>query len=340
MATTTHIIYSDYDPTRAKAQGDPPQNVASWYKSLQRTQPHTASTTTTNIPSVLVSPPIASSSNLPAELALSASKPKKGAGNDPTWFISRALDTPSSVSPAPAPSTSLAEILAREPPSARAPHRPPVFLHLPPDNRGWVMLQNQGWSEGEALGSSRCLVTTPKRPDGIAPPKKSGRKESVKHEDVSCGPDVDIVEVKHTPVVDLTFESDSEDDVIGSELREDVSDFTSGNDGAHAAAAARAGASGGVDGDARGGQRALLTPLPTVLKADRLGIGLKAKMAGPFRQSVKRVTHNAAALSMHMRAAEETRRTKNSLGRGRRAFARIDRAEQQARQDLLAYMNS
>ena len=69
--------------------------------------------------------------------------------------------------------------------------------------------------------------------------------------------------------------------------------------------------------DPCGAQTALLTPLPTMLKSDLLGIGLKANTEGQYRTSVKRVTPNAAALAAHVRPAEDMRR-----GKGRSAFAR------------------
>jgi len=79
--------------------------------------------------------------------------------------------------------------------------------------------------------------------------------------------------------------------------------------------------------------------LPTVLKADRLGIGLKAKTEGPYRQSKKRVTHNAAALAAHIRTAEEMRRKKAEVGRGKRGYAKMHRREEDRRKLMLAYLN-
>jgi len=47
----------------------------------------------------------------------------------------------------------------------------------------------------------------------------------------------------------------------------------------------------------------------------------QAKTEGPYRSSVKRVTHNAASLAAHLNAAEDMRRTQRELGKDRRAFA-------------------
>ncbi|KAH6911389.1 hypothetical protein BKA70DRAFT_1267524 [Coprinopsis sp. MPI-PUGE-AT-0042] len=85
------------------------------------------------------------------------------------------------------------------------------------------------------------------------------------------------------------------------------------------------------------GGRALLAPIATVLKADRMGIGLKPKtIAGPsgaYRIPQKRVTHNAAAMAAHIRAGEELRRQKRDHGRGQPK-------EATERKEMLAYLNS
>lgn len=91
--------------------------------------------------------------------------------------------------------------------------------------------------------------------------------------------------------------------------------------------------------DPRAEPTVLLTPLPAVLKSDRLGIGLKAKTEGPYRSSVRRVTHNAAALAAHVRAGEDLRRTQHRFGKGRRAFAREEHLERERRQTMMAYLS-
>ena len=85
---------------------------------------------------------------------------------------------------------------------------------------------------------------------------------------------------------------------------------------------------------------ALLTPLATVLKSDRLGIGLKARTVGSYKESKKRVTHNQAALAAHARTTEEMRLRKAVLGRGTRSFARAAKADAEARRQLLASLNA
>jgi len=88
------------------------------------------------------------------------------------------------------------------------------------------------------------------------------------------------------------------------------------------------------------GRKALLTPIATVLKSDRLGIGLKAKTVGPYKASRKRITHNAEALAAHIKAAEELKKKKGEFGRGRRGFERQHRKDSMKRQMMLAYLNS
>jgi len=83
-------------------------------------------------------------------------------------------------------------------------------------------------------------------------------------------------------------------------------------------------------------RKALLTPIATVLKSDRLGIGLKAKTVGPYKASQKRVTHNAAALAAHVKAAEESRKRKQVFGRGHKGFERQRRRDEDKRKALLA----
>ncbi|KAJ4482050.1 hypothetical protein J3R30DRAFT_3456082 [Lentinula aciculospora] len=233
--------------------------------------------------------------------------------NKPTkndWFIQRVLasETPSQASRISPPS--LADMIARNPLPApnEQPFKPPVFLAIGPSNKGFTMLQNNGWNEGEALGQDVVRRRRIQRDD----PSPWVKEEIV---EVQLG-DGEITEIKKISVVDLTA-SDSESE---SEPEDH----------------------GGVNNPVGilGGRKALLTPLPTVLKSDRLGIGLKAKIEGPYKSSLKRVTHNAEALVAHQRRAEEAQARKEKWGRGQRGFARRDKDEQIRRQNMIAYMNS
>jgi hypothetical protein len=172
-----------------------------------------------------------------------------------------------------------------------------------------------------------------------------------------------IIEVRrkvHVPIIDLT-QSDTEDEEEDSEAEEeedesdkdnddsdnDSDDHDHDHDSTHAPAPPASttnhdptvASTRTCTSDPRAAQTALLTPLPTILKSDRLGIGLKAKTEGPHHSSVKRVTPNAAALAAHVKSAEDMRRTQRLLGKGHRAFARAERIERERRQNMMAYLS-
>ena len=244
---------------------------------------------------------------------------------------------------------SLAEILDRDPPPLPSQKRytPPVWLEIGPSNKGFGLLQRAGWNEGEALGPA---VVRRKPLEHVLPPdelfemlKEKGkakvsqissssvvlRKETreVKLEDMD-----DVTELRQVDVIDLSMcsdDSDSDSSVEDGSIHEEAlppgSAQTSQN---HV-------------GDYPAYEpKALLTPIPTVLKSDRLGIGLKAKTVGPYKASQKRVTHNATALAAHIKMAEESKRRKELFGRGRRGLERRHRKESEHRQAMIAYLKS
>nr|VWP00965.1 Plp [Ganoderma boninense] len=190
------------------------------------------------------------------------------------------------------------------------------------------MLQQSGWSEGEALGAAalRRTLTEKSREKRPARTILDDRELSVRTEEreVAVGTDDDICEVRKVDVVDLTL-SDSEGDEDEFQDADDV-EMDSSTD-------ARVPQSSWAVPSHK--PTALLTPIATVLKSDRLGIGLKAKTEGPYKASKKRVTHNQAALAAHTKANEDMRRRKALFGRGAKSFARIAKAEAQSRQKLL-----
>lgn len=241
------------------------------------------------------------------------------------------------------------------------------------------MLQNQGWSEGEGLGAgsksndahakkeslqtekakgkkrSRSGSQSPSTPAPILPTSTSlsqGRatkgelEEEILINDDDDDPIVEIQKKAHVPMIDLT-QSDTESDDDGEDEDEDDNDDNDDtideNDdddlNSRAPPTSSTTHTENFSNDPRAAQTALLTPLPTIHKTDRLGIGLKAKTEGPYRSSVKRVTHNAAALAAHVKAAEDRRRTQRLLGKGRRAFARADRLERERRQNMMEYLS-
>ncbi|KAJ6585062.1 hypothetical protein B0H19DRAFT_409091 [Mycena capillaripes] len=282
-------------------------DVAQWYRSL---------TKTANDPLPTSSPSASAPSTQPVARPLE----RRSKNN---WFIVNAINSDPQAAPAAVSPSTLADILARDPPPL--PHEeqyePPVFLALGPTNRGFAMLQNSGWSEGEPLGPN--IVRRPTTHRDIAP------EDMIATSDNQARPLVKK-EVLDTPtkgpheVIDLTMSDSEASDESDPETAADR-DSTTLSIGEHAEGSSR---------------KALITPIATVLKSDRLGIGLKAKTVGPYKASLKRITHNAAAMSAHVKASEELRKQKKQMGRGHRSFARQRKMEEANRRDLLAYMNA
>ncbi|KAJ6508700.1 hypothetical protein C8R45DRAFT_815682 [Mycena sanguinolenta] len=283
-----------------KSRSQPDPDVAEWYRSLTQTAKGSPSVSTST------------SGTAPAPPQPVPRPAEKRSKNN--WFILNAITSEGPAPSAGAPST-LADILAREPPPL--PHeekyKPPVFLALGPANKGFAMLHNSGWSEGEPLG-----------PDFVRRPP--ARDTALQDMAATLGGKPKGI-VSPGEIIDLTM-SDSESEE--SELEQD-DERDKDIDNAPVSIDAQ------MEGSAR---KALITPISTVLKSDRLGIGLKAKTIGPYKQSQKRITHGAAALARHVKAAEALRMQKKLTGRGHRGFARQRKAEETHRRDLLAYMNS
>ncbi|KAI0246729.1 hypothetical protein BJV78DRAFT_1277107 [Lactifluus subvellereus] len=353
-----------FTPPAEPTPTDGPGDVATWYRSLSRqsadpAQKQQQPPTSESSPRGSPPPQILDTRPRPPPAAPNKQQHRDRGRRRRDWFISRAIShsaPPTKTPPGPpSSSASLADILSRNPPAATRPLRPPVFLHLGPSNRGWAMLRNQGWAEGEGLGAAASTSTGGKR-------RKRRRKAAAtdddddEADDGDEAADDDIVEVlRKAPVpliIDLT-QSDTEDQEGEGEgeeeerqrqLRRDEPDPVPEHGGRPDDTPATPtidpdNNNNNDSSDPRAAQTALLTPLPTVLKSDRLGIGLKAKTEGPYRSSVKRVTHNAAALAAHARAAEDVRRAQRRFGKGRRAFARIERLERESRQNVMAYLS-
>ncbi|KAJ3491715.1 hypothetical protein NLI96_g543 [Meripilus lineatus] len=217
-----------------------------------------------------------------------------------TWFA------PHIRRPPPQTST-LADLLAREPPPTTGdqPFKPPVYIALTSTNKGYRMLEKGGWSEGETLG-----LHVVRRADRLAAAQAQVPDIILEEVELNYDDEGEITELRTIEVVDLTG-SDDEEAIIES-----------------------------PPSPPSPAGRALLTPLPTILKLDRLGIGLKAKTVGPYRASKKRVTHPQAALAAHIRANEEMRKMKKLMGRGAKAFARQAKAEEEQRKQVLASLNA
>ena len=211
------------------------------------------------------------------------------------------------------------------------------------------MLQKGGWSEGEPLGPyfARRRVAIQQEQQHVAGPSNLGKRKAA-HEtrttEIGIEGYDDIVEVKKDQVIDLTVSDEEEsisssDEGLYGEDAMELHDEPSQPSDPHPANPNPASLHPSLpQGEGHGG-KALLTPLPTVLKSDRLGIGLKAKTVGPYKVPQKRVTHNAVALAAHTKANEERRLFKHKVGRGSRGFARAEKSENEKRKRLLVYLN-
>ena len=304
-------------------------NLSGWYRSLtsQTTARDTSDTTKASPTTTLHT----SSSQEPIASPVPKSSIRKNKNN---WFIMKAiqLEQPSSSVSTPAPT--LADILARDPPPlpSEGKYAPPVWLEIGPSNKGFGMLQRLGWNEGEPLGPNvprREPVKDILPDDDIITTtmSKDKGKGCLKFTSLFCQQTkMDALDEinRNIEVIDLTFsDSDSDDSTMKARdiKLEDKDGFTDDIPSTH----------GGI---------ALLTPIATRLKSDRLGIGLKAKTAGRYKTSQKRVTHNAAALAAHIKAAEENRRRMKEHGRGRRGHQKQRRIEEEKRKAMLTSLKS
>ncbi|KAJ6477362.1 hypothetical protein C8R47DRAFT_647666 [Mycena vitilis] len=298
-------------PPKPISPPSPAVDVAGWYRSL---------TKTTNEPRRTF-PPSASAG--PSTESLARVPERRDKNN---WFIMNAIT--SEPAPVAASPSTLADILARDPPPLPHEERynPPVFLSIGPANKGFAMLQNSGWSEGEPLGPDvvrRPMAHRDTAPQDMIATSGGTQVRRLVKEEVLETP----MERKEGPaeIIDLTL-SDSDSSEESDDAEEAVGHDHTTTSGEKP-----------VQGSTR---KALITPISTVLKSDRLGIGLKAKTVGPYKASQKRITHNAAAMLAHTKAAEELRKQKKRMGRGHRGFARQRKVEEANRRDLLAYMNT
>ncbi|EJC98485.1 uncharacterized protein FOMMEDRAFT_171097 [Fomitiporia mediterranea MF3/22] len=320
------------------------ESIGGWYKSLARKTPigTSRSVTPTN---QSPTPPLARDAREKERKLI-----KRDRNN---WFISRALEASSSstnnhpgssssqsptgsgtTSPR-APTPTLADILARDPPPlpTEQKYTPPVWIAIGPSNKGFEMLQKSGWEEGEALGrASRNRA-------GLGYSVKGKEREVGRNGGVDDDGEVEEVKAVKQEVVDATVDENEIIDLTGLDDESPELGDTFTNRSVQSIRTATLSIS---NNDIDHSPHALLTPLPTILKSDKLGIGLKAKTIGTgiHREPVKRVTHSQAALAAHIRASEEQRRVKKLMGRGRRGFERVRKREEDGRKRLLAYLNT
>ncbi|KAG2051533.1 hypothetical protein BDR06DRAFT_958772 [Suillus hirtellus] len=295
----------------------PDSGISEWYKALTKDSSKMSGN----------QPLTARSSSTPSEAL--TSKPKKEATTKNNWFIKRALQSePPSKPSSPAPS--LADLLARDPPPLPSEERfvPPVWLAIGPSNKGFHLLQKGGWNEGEGLGAHVARSLRPRSPVSIshAPSRRAS---------ILVGDNNDTSRDIPPDVIDLTQSESEPEPEPELELEDDFGSF-------HRSASLQVPlvpASSACKEHDPYTQKSLLTPIPTILKSDRLGIGLKAKTEGPYKQSKKRVTHNQAALASHIRTSEELRKKRVEVGRGRRGFSKVRKREENERKHMLAYLN-
>ncbi|KAH6908013.1 hypothetical protein BKA70DRAFT_1280459 [Coprinopsis sp. MPI-PUGE-AT-0042] len=345
MATVAFTIYSHYDPKDRerleRETGQIPDDEDSeeiWRKEAARMQSKKPQPPAPRFLNQSTHPRLDHPTNPTPSSCTSTEENRRQSLTRMTGSLRKAMQSePGSVSAPVTPAPSLAELLKREPPPlpSEARVKAPVWTSIGPSNKGFSMLQRSGWNEGETLGpyALRQRPSEPTLPEALrlqprphSQPSFGKGKVEIKMEEYGD----DISEVKHVEIVDLTLTSDSE----GEEEKDTEKRIEEPVQEAHT-----------MDEDISGhGGRALLAPIATILKADRMGIGLKPKtIAGPsgaYRIPQKRVTHNAAAMAAHIRAGEELRRQKRDHGRGHRAFARKKRKEATERKEMLAYLNS
>ncbi|KDQ11132.1 hypothetical protein BOTBODRAFT_177603 [Botryobasidium botryosum FD-172 SS1] len=291
-------------------------SVSDWYRQLAITRNNSAQTSKAGLVSL---PPRDPPMPIPAQPTIPTKAPLKQPPKR-EWFISRALASQQQASaPATASTSSLGDILARAPPPLPSEPRfvPPVYIALGPGNRGYGMLARNGWVEGEGLGNGQFGPVT--GPAAVTPHDTGSSDESL----VKLKEEVEeeVVELytrkgKQRQVIDLTHSSD-----------EDGDDFIPSSAALHSSRLPRR-SRPGADPH---GPSALLTPLPTILKSDRLGIGLKPKR--------RRVLKDTAEVILQVKR-DEARQKLVERGVGRRGMAKKRKEEERGRTEMLAYMNN
>lgn len=286
------------------------------------------------------SPPLTASISCPSHQSPGDTPPHSFLSDSPSsqkrnWFTSGLSQV--TASHASQPST-LADLLSRNPPPrpSEPTFRPPVFLTIGPSNKGFAMLQRRGWQEGEGLGSAR-VERKPKEGLGFNKAFEAAFRDhnTEQLKSFSSPSDLDIKpllsDVNHE-VIDLTL-SDSESEENASQ---EVVDLTLSDSDLDDSDTARL-----LDDNSHSAphRTTLLTPIATTLKADRLGIGLKAARHSRSIRA-KAVTHTSAALAAHIRHGHQARIDRARHGRGSRGLACAKQKEERGRVDLLAYMNS
>ncbi|KIO29380.1 hypothetical protein M407DRAFT_169566 [Tulasnella calospora MUT 4182] len=229
-----------------------------------------------------------------------------GSTNLPPFLknLSRRLEADESTSlPKASSSSSIPAMLMRAPPPlpSEAPFIPPTYTVLGPANKGYSMLERHGWREGQTLGPGNQSHGNGNRA-GIGFVAKHEDKEG--DESKRAMKDGDIAAASVVDFVDLTLEDGSESDGETPKPRP-------------------------VQNPPGG--RALLTPLPTVLRADNAGIGSK-------RGTKRVITQSAHALELLERRKKRNRKSDSIVRVGAKALINKAKKEQQERSALIAYL--
>jgi hypothetical protein len=313
------------------------EDIASWYRNLTRTnvaavleteRPEVAQVLTKKPPAPTSAPPTTQSIN---------KKRKRG------WFDSSVASVPlaSALHP-PTPVPTIADIVTRvsspsqgEPSSASR-----NFSVIPPSNRGFSILSKSlGWQEGEGLGRSAKrrhtewahvvqsgVDTVPSA--GITTETdqetEDGEEESNDEEECSSGEEDDIP-------VQL---QDTQHDPNGRRLMPTAEHLNN-----HYTTCPQSNPTPPIDQGSR------ITPIPVVLKHDRLGVGASKKRTILTSNTLARLAsdHERRNLSggaiRHNETKARHRERREKFGRGRNSYARMQKQETKARERMLEYMN-
>ncbi|KAG8760339.1 hypothetical protein FRC14_003351 [Serendipita sp. 396] len=307
--------------------------VGDWYLSLQRSQA-TKSTIRRPVDSKLKGKSRLTSSKEESMDSNGSETPIK-----PNWFQSSSNLTLAERDQ----SSSLAEMLRRDPPNPENPLVPPVYYAIGPTNKGYEMLTKGGWEEGQPLGPQSSMKGSSSDIGSSANslqtrPVKKKEKWSTLYGSMpkllvpkASGTGIDIVDISRE--VEESESSSSEDD--GTRMfAPTTGDKSTPSTGSLPAF--------------RGSRKVdapILTPIAVALKNDRAGLGAEKRK--------RLVTHSALAIQHHMQQGQTNHRNhisemrrmerghlRGKYGRGKRAYARKAKDEEEKRNRLREYMNS
>ncbi|KAG8808643.1 hypothetical protein FRC17_003857 [Serendipita sp. 399] len=325
------ILGIDQSPRDAKVSAD--GGIGDWYMSLQRSQrkeppPRRVSGTKSKDKAL----PVSSEGGLKE-----VSGPERPIQNN--WFRPA-----SSVSlQERKQSSSLAEMLRREPPNPENPLVPPVYYAIGPTNKGYEMLTKGGWEEGQPLGPAAASASaSASSVQGVRYSRQVEKKEKWVTLYGSM-PKLLVPKVDGAGVEVVDISREEEESESSSWEDDDTPMFEQAtNDGPAAP--------GAIEPRIRSGEvskfdKPILTPIPVALKNDRVGLGAEKRK--------RLVTHSSLAIQHHIQQGRinqkhhisEMRRMerdhlRGTYDRGKRAYARKAKEEEEKRKRLREYMKS